>query len=152
MDYSVRPANENDINDIYELIRHYAEQGVILKRERNDILASIDNFIVAEYAGRIIGAVTFHDYGRNLKEVRSFVIEEDFHGKGIGSALLKQLIQKIQEKSMARIFTLTYKPDFFRRNGFIVVPKDDFPEKIWKDCRNCKDQDNCGETALVFEA
>ncbi|PKL17488.1 MAG: GNAT family N-acetyltransferase, partial [Spirochaetae bacterium HGW-Spirochaetae-5] len=31
------------------------------------------------------------------------------------------------------------------------VPKDDFPEKIWKDCDNCKDKDKCGETALIYK-
>ena len=97
-----------------------------------------------------MGTATWYDYGENLKEVRSFAIEESFQGMGLGSALLLKLIETIGSKSGMRIFTLTYKPEFFRKNGFTVVPKDDFPEKIWKDCRNCKDEENCGETALVY--
>ncbi len=150
MKYRIRPAEEKDIDAMHELIRHYALQGVILERSREDIHDNLENFIVAEDSGTVIGAATFFDYGASLKEVRSFAIKEEYHGKGIGSALLKKLIVNINGKSNTRIFTLTYKPEFFSKNGFTVVSKDDFPEKIWKDCRNCKDWDNCGETALVF--
>lgn len=151
MDYLIRPAEEKDIEAIYNLIHHYAGQGVILERSREDILANIDNFIVAADGPEVIGTVTFYDYGRDLKEVRSFAIKEEYQGRGIGSALLEKLTSGIHGSGNSRIFTLTYKPEFFRKNGFTAVPKDDFPEKIWKDCRNCKDQDNCGETALVYQ-
>ncbi|HPS59163.1 MAG TPA: N-acetyltransferase [Spirochaetota bacterium] len=150
MNYRIRPAEEKDIDPIHGLIKHYAMQGVILERSREDILANLENFIVAEDSGTIIGTAAFYDYGETLKEVRSFAVDGHYHGMGIGSALLKRLIQNINGKSNTRIFTLTYKPEFFSKNGFIVVSKDDFPEKIWKDCRNCKDWDNCGETALVY--
>lgn len=150
MNYHIRPAEEKDIDPIHGLIRHYALQGVILERSREDIQANLENFIVAEDSGNVIGAATYYDYGETLKEVRSFAIDENYQGRGIGSALLKKLIQNIDGKSNTRIFTLTYKPAFFSKNGFTVVSKDDFPEKIWKDCRNCKDWDNCGETALVY--
>lgn len=150
MNYTLRPAEEKDIEAIYSLIKYFAQQSVILERERSDIRAGIGNFIVAESGGKVVGTATWYDYGENLKEVRSFAIEESFQGMGLGSALLLKLIETIGSKSGMRIFTLTYKPEFFRKNGFTVVPKDDFPEKIWKDCRNCKDEENCGETALVY--
>ena len=151
MNYNIRPAEEKDIDPIHSLIRHFALQGVILERSREDIRTNLENFIVAEDSGTLIGAVTYYNYGETLKEVRSFAIDKHYQGIGIGSALLKKLIQNIDGKSNTRIFTLTYKPGFFSKNGFSVVSKDDFPEKIWKDCRNCRDLDNCGETALVYK-
>lgn len=151
MNYSIRAAEEKDIESIHGLINYYALQGVILERSREDIRANLENFIVAEDSGSVIGAATFYDYGGTLKEVRSFAIDRQYQGRGIGSALLKKLIENIGGKGSTRIFTLTYKPEFFSKNGFTVVSKDDFPEKIWKDCRNCKDWDNCGETALVYK-
>lgn len=150
MNYRIRPAEEKDIESIHGLISHYAREGVILERSHDDIRANLENFIVAEDSGTVIGAATFYDYGETLKEVRSFAIDKRYHGMGIGSSLLKKLIENIDGKNNTRIFTLTYKPEFFSKNGFAVVSKDDFPEKIWKDCRNCKDWDNCGETALVY--
>jgi amino-acid N-acetyltransferase len=150
MSYTIRPAQEKDIEPIHGLIRHYALRGVILERSREDIQDNLQNFLVVEDSGTVIGAATFYDYGATLKEIRSFAIEEKYHGRGIGSELLKKLVENIDRKDITRIFTLTYKPEFFTKNGFTVVSKNSFPEKIWKDCRNCKDQENCGETALIY--
>jgi len=95
--------------------------------------------------------VTFYDYGPSLKEVRSLAVCEKYHGCRVGTMLLKTLVETLKSQGESRIFTLTYKPKFFEKNGFIVVPKEIFPEKIWKDCQNCPDKDSCGETALIYK-
>lgn len=150
MNTVIRAAVEEDVDEIYTLISHYATEGVILRRSREDIRSNLDNFLVAEVDGRFAGAVTHYDYGETLKEVRSLAVHRDFHGLGIGSRLLQELIVSVRRNCRARIFTLTYKPGFFAKNGFTPVPKDEFPEKIWKDCINCLDREKCGETALVY--
>jgi len=150
MNTSIRTANEGDVENIFSLISHYATEGVILQRSRDDIRDNLKNFIVAEVDGKFAGAVTRYDYGEALKEVRSLAVHRNFQGLGIGSKLLKKLISDTRIKEGTRIFTLTYKPGFFAKNGFVVVPKDDFPEKIWKDCNNCMDREKCGETALIY--
>jgi len=151
MNIIIRPAFEGDVEHIYSLIAYYASEGVILERSREDIRSNLDGFLVAEVDGRFAGSVTHYGYGEMLKEVRSLAVHRDFQGLGIGSMLLKELISTVRAKCHARIFTLTYKPGFFEKNGFTAVPKDDFPEKIWKDCVNCRDREKCGETALIYK-
>ncbi len=150
--YHIRTADTADAESIYNLIKYYAEKGVILERTMDDINDNIGNFLVAVSDGRIIGSITHYDYGKNLKEVRSLAVDSSFQGKGIGKALLSELIAQTDHENKVKIFTLTYKPGFFEKNGFIPVPKSDFPEKIWKDCTNCKDKEKCGETALVYKS
>jgi len=151
MTYIIRTASIDDAESIYKLIKYYAGKGVILERSLDDITDNINNFLVAVSDKKIIGSITHYDYGTNLKEVRSLAVDETFHSMGIGKALLAELIKQVQSVGRAKIFTLTYRPDFFEKNGFVTVPKDDFPEKIWKDCDNCKDKDKCGETALIYK-
>ncbi|HPD78569.1 MAG TPA: GNAT family N-acetyltransferase [Spirochaetota bacterium] len=151
MEKIVRKATLLDVDNIYSLIEFYANQGVILKREKQEIEKGIDNFFVAEVDGEFAGAVTFYDYGPSLKEVRSLAVCEKYHGCRVGTMLLKNLVETLKSQGESRIFTLTYKPKFFEKNGFIVVPKEIFPEKIWKDCQNCPDKDSCGETALIYK-
>ncbi len=151
MAYLIRTALPGDIESIYRLIRFYSDEGVILERSTDDIRKNISNFIVAVDNDKIIGTITHFAYGSNLKEVRSLAVDKTFHGKGIGKALLAELVKQVRHENKSRIFTLTYRPDFFEKSGFTRVPKDDFPEKIWKDCVNCKDEENCGETALVYK-
>jgi amino-acid N-acetyltransferase len=150
MTYTIRTAVASDIESIYKLIKHYAEIGVILLRSIDDIKSNISNFIVAVADNRVIGSITYYDYEKNLIEVRSLAVEESFHRLGIGRELLLKLIDQVNDKKEIKIFTLTYRPDFFEKNGFIVVSKESFPEKIWKDCDKCRDREKCGETALVY--
>jgi len=151
MTYLIRTAEHGDAVSICKLIKYYAEEGVILERTMDDIGDNIGKFLVAVSDKKIIGTITHHDYGKNLKEVRSLAVDKSFHGMGIGKALLAELITQLSREHTSKIFTLTYRPDFFEKNGFIPVPKNDFPEKIWKDCTNCKDEENCGETALIYK-
>ncbi len=150
MNIIIKTASEGDVDDIYSLISYYASEGVILERSREDIRGNLESFLVAKIDGKFAGTVTHYAYGTMLKEVRSLAVHRDYQGFGVGSALLKHLIITVRAKGHAKIFTLTYKPEFFAKNGFITVPKDDFPEKIWKDCTNCRDREKCGETALVY--
>jgi amino-acid N-acetyltransferase len=150
MSYLIRIADESDVQSIHKLIKYYAEAGIILERSKEDIKENISNFLVAVAENDVIGTITFYDYGNNLKEIRSLAVDNSYKGLGIGRTLLKKMINNISSSNKAKIFTLTYRPGFFEKNGFIPVPKNDFPEKIWKDCTNCKDRENCGETALIY--
>jgi amino-acid N-acetyltransferase len=151
MAYLIRTAQPGDVSSIYKLIKHYAEEGVILERSMDDIMENIGNFLIAVSGDKVIGSITHYDYGKNLKEVRSLAVDKSYQKKGIGKALLVELVRQMSSGQPLKIFTLTYRPDFFAKNGFAAVPKDDFPEKIWKDCANCKDKENCGETALIYK-
>jgi amino-acid N-acetyltransferase len=151
MKVNVRKAVQSDIKLIHKLLKPYAGDGVILERTVEDIAKELDNFFVAEKKDSIAGVVSYYDYGRNLKEVRSLAVKKDYFRKKIGSLLLKTLIESLLAYyPEAKIFTLSYSPKFFQKNGFIIVDKESLPEKIWKDCRYCKDYDKCGETALIL--
>ncbi|MDR3237682.1 MAG: GNAT family N-acetyltransferase [Spirochaetia bacterium] len=147
----VRKPFVDEAEAINALMRAHADKGVLLQRDVDEIRNAIDTFIVAELNEKVIGAVSRYDYGQGLIEVRSLVVDDE-HGKGgIGSVLVKNLIRVLLRDGAKKIFALSYSPDFFKKNGFIEVPKETLPEKIWKDCRFCKDRDNCGETALVYK-
>jgi len=49
------------------------------------------------------------------------------------------------------VFTLTYKPDFFRQFDFIHIERSDLPLKIWADCIICVKFPDCDEIAMMKE-
>jgi amino-acid N-acetyltransferase len=146
----VRNAAPNNIDEIYEIIASYSKNGIILERSHENIKASISCFYVAEINGSVAGVISYYDYGDHLKEIRSLGVKKGFLRQGIGSALLRKVIQPLCEGNNPKIFVLTYTPEFFERNGFSIIPKDTLPEKIWKDCVKCKNIDICNETALEY--
>jgi len=151
MKYSIKKANSSDIEDIYNLIMHYSRMGVILKRSLKDIEEFIDDFLIAESNNGIVGVVSFFNYGESLKKIRSLAVKGDLTRTGIGSALIMALVKLLlNDFPGAKIFVLTYSVNLFKKNGFIEISKDSLPEKIWKDCQNCKYEYNCGEIALLF--
>jgi len=91
MEKIVRRATLLDVDNIYSLIEFYANQGVILKREKQEIEKGIDNFFVAEVDGEFAGAVTFYDYGPSLKEVRSLAVCENIMAAELAPCFLKIL-------------------------------------------------------------
>ena len=147
----IRRAILSDIDCIYNIIKPYADEGLILPRSNSNIKKNINNFLVAEVDEEIAGVISHYDYGRVLQEVRTLAVKKGFYHQGIGSALLISLVEVLLDKFQhSRIFVLTYSRKFFEKFGFIVIDKDYLPEKIWKDCQKCKEREHCSEIALIY--
>ena len=50
---------------------------------------------------------------------------------------------------ITRVFTLTYRPDFFKKHGFEIVDKSNLPQKVWAECIKCVKFPDCDEIALM---
>lgn len=149
---TVREAAESDIDAIFRLLEIYADRGIVLRRSREDIRFYLGNFVVAEIDGTVRGCAAVRDFGNDLLEVRSLVVEPGFQGKGIGRAMVEAIIAGLKiRRSSWRLFTLTYQVEFFRALGFRTVNREMFPEKIWSDCAKCPKHSCCDETAMLIE-
>jgi len=149
---TVREATENDVGKIHELLTIYSKKAVVLARSEEDIRFYLGNFLVAEAGGVIRGCAAVRDFGTDLLEVRSMVVEPGFQGKGIGRAMVEALVAGLRVKrEKFRLFALTYQVEFFKALGFRIVDRDLFPEKIWSDCAKCPKNDCCDEIAMVIE-
>jgi len=146
----VQKAKKSDTEAIYTLLKPFWQRGLILERPIEDIVHSLTSFFIATCDNAMSGVISFHNYGKHLKEIRSLVVSDDYSRLGIGSHLVRFLIKRLRLDGNPKIFVLSYSPVFFEKNSFIRVDKETLPEKIWKDCSNCKDQEQCGETALVY--
>jgi len=145
----VRRASVEDVESIYELIDQYAQRGIMLPRSRELLMRLVDTFVVAEDEGRIVGVGSLCQLGRDLVEIRSLGIVEDYKGRGIGTLLVGKLVEEAREKNIRHVMALTYEVKFFEKNGFQVVQKEIFPEKVWTDCVHCKKQHCCDEIAVL---
>ncbi|GBF73745.1 putative GNAT family N-acetyltransferase [Paenibacillus sp. 598K] len=121
----------------------------MLPRSREVLARQIDSFVVAEIDGEIVGCGSLCQLGAELVEIRSLGISEGHKGQGIGSKLVSYLEGEAREQSLPKIMALTYEVNFFRKNGYDVVDKDIFPEKVWTDCVNCAKQHCCDEIAVL---
>jgi len=145
---SIRAAEASDVDDIHRLLQPYSEQDIILPRSKDDIFQHLQEFIVAQYDGVFAGAAAMHIYASNLAEVRSLAVVAELQRHGIGRLLVEGCETWAAGLGVARIFALTYLPDFFVSMGYERVPKESLPHKIWTVCIHCDKFADCDETAV----
>ncbi|PZT53655.1 N-acetyltransferase [Paenibacillus silvae] len=146
-----RKAVPEDVEPLFEMIKGYAERGIMLPRSREVLHRQLEHFIVAEVDGIVVGCGSLCRLGNDLVEVRSLGISEGYKGLGIGSRLLDRLVEEAERQRIPKVMALTYEVSFFLKNGFAVVEKEIFPEKVWTDCVHCSKQNCCDEIAVLKE-
>ncbi|MDT3426600.1 amino-acid N-acetyltransferase [Paenibacillus forsythiae] len=144
-----RSATLEDVEPLYLMIEEYAQRGIMLPRSRKVLERQIDQFVVAEIDGRVVGCGSLCRLGNDLVEVRSLGLRDECKGQGIGSMIVEELTKEARRQKIPKIMALTYAVSFFLKNGFHVVNKEIFPEKVWTDCVNCSKQDACDEIAVL---
>jgi len=144
-----RKARPEDVDALHDLIQGYALQGIMLPRSREALRRHLDSFIVAEEAGRLIGCGSLFRLGSDLVEIRSLGMADGYKGKGLGTMIVDALIAEARKLNVPKVMALTYAVGFFEKNGFQVVDKEIFPEKVWTDCVHCSKRDRCDEIAVV---
>jgi len=150
----LRKARIDDVKIIHRLINLSSGKGEMLPRSLMDIYGSLRDFFVYydEDESRIIGICAMNIIWANLAEIRSLYVEEYHRGKGVGRVLVEACISEAITLGLFKVFTLTYKKDFFLKLGFEEIDRNLLPEKIWSDCFRCsKYPDYCDEVAMIVE-
>lgn len=146
----IRKAVMSDTESIYNLISEYAKEGKLLARTYPSIYENLQSFIVAELDNKVVGISSLTILDRNLAEVRSLAVSPAYVGKGIGKALVKEIIRETGDLKITKLISLTYQIEFFSKLGFNRVDKNELPQKMWKDCINCPKLHSCDETAMLM--
>ncbi len=144
----VRNAEADDVKAMYALLLPYSERKIVLPRTEDSLFQHLQEFLVAEYDGKLVGLAALHVYQANLAEVRSLVVCESHQGMGIGQLLVEGCEKLASGLGIERLFALTYVEKFFGHLGYSVVPKESLPHKIWTACIHCEKFSNCDEVAV----
>jgi amino-acid N-acetyltransferase len=150
----LRKARVGDVKTIHRMINISAGKGEVLPRALMDIYGSLRDFFVYvdEETVTIAGICAMNIIWENLAEVRSLYVEEGYRNRGIGRNLVEACISEAITLQLYRVFTLTYKKDFFVHLGFKEVERSSLSEKIFSDCFRCsKYPDYCDEVAMVID-
>ena len=144
-----RQAVETDLDALVTLIQLYAEQGIMLPRSRDALQRQLDSFVVADDDGQIVGCGSLTRLNDDLLEIRSLGLLNKYRGQGLGRQIVDFLLERAKAMNVPKVMALTYQVPFFEKMGFTIVPKEIFPEKVWKDCIFCKKQHCCDEVAVM---
>ena len=155
---TIRHAVLQDATRIFHLIKAHPDE--LIPRSLSDIVEEIDRFTVAERDGQLAGCAAWHilpEIGapeRASVEIRSVAVQDGLRGSGLGTALVRAVLERVRPLHAAQAVVLTFAPRFFGRLGFREVPKSQLMHKIYMGCTNCTKHANpftCPEVAMVLE-
>ena len=117
---SVRRARTADVTKIKSLVDGYAGR-VLLAKETVTLYESVQEFVVAEFEGEVVGCGALHVLWADLGEIRTVAVHPGALGRGVGHAIVGALIDNARTLGLARLFVLTFEKHFFGRHGFVEI-------------------------------
>jgi amino-acid N-acetyltransferase len=145
----VRPARVGDLAVLEGFIAAYTGDGTLLARSRTNLVHYVRDFRLAvDGSGRLIGSGALQLVSETLAEIRSLAVDPAWRGAGLGSRIVRVLLDDARRLGVERVFCLTRRTDFFAHLGFAVAPMERYPDKIWNDCRLCPRREACDEIAM----
>ena len=116
----MRRARTADVPTIKTLVDGYAGR-VLLAKEIVTLYESVQEFLVAELDGDVVGCGALHVLWEDLGEIRTVAVEPRMAGRGIGHAIVARLIANARTLGLERLFVLTFEKQFFSRHGFAEI-------------------------------
>lgn len=147
----IRTSAEHEIDAIRALFEDEVRAGRMLPRTPESIRAHLDDWLVAEIDGQVVGCVSLVFFNAALCEIRSLAVHPAFRGNGIAAELVRAASAMACERGMQRVLTLTRAPRVFEKVGFHRDFVANFPDKVWRDCTPCPFRMACDEIALIYE-
>ena len=118
----VRRARTSDVQAIKEIVDIYAGSGrKLLAKELVTLYEDVQDFVVAERDGVVVGCGALHVLWADLGEVRTLAVHPDHRNAGTGALLLQRLVDIARELGLTRLFALTFHTGFFARHGFVEI-------------------------------
>jgi amino-acid N-acetyltransferase len=126
----VRRARTSDVTTIKSLVDGYAGR-VLLAKEIVTLYESVQEFLVGELDGEVVGCGALHVLWEDLGEIRTVAVHPRTVGRGVGHAIVAALIARARELGLRRIFVLTFEDRFFAGHGFTEIDGTPVPPDVF---------------------
>jgi amino-acid N-acetyltransferase len=118
---SVRGARTADVAAIRRFLDFYSPKRILLDKPTVTLYEDVQEFVVAEVDGEVVGCGALHVLWADLAEVRTVAVDPGAQRSGIGHHLLEALIARARVLGVQRIYCLTFEVEFFASHGFQTI-------------------------------
>jgi amino-acid N-acetyltransferase len=127
---SVRPLHSRDIPVILKLMDPLMRQGILVRRNAEQILEKKADFAVFEIDGSVHACGALHDWGEAQGEIAAVATDPLYADMGLGRRIVGYLVDKARKKGFRRVFVLTtHTQDWFESLGFREAAVESLPER-----------------------
>ncbi len=116
----VRQATVDDVGGVLELIMPLEEQGILVRRSREQLELEIDHFTVIERDGMVVACSALHAFpDERVGELACLAVHPDYRGQNRGDLLFRFTCKQARQLGLEKIFVLTTQTaHWFRERGF----------------------------------
>lgn len=125
----LRDAELGDVGGLLELLEPLERRGMLVPRSRERLEHEIEDYLVIERDGMIIGCAALHEYpDARMGELACVAVHGDYRGGNRGERLLADAERRARRRGLSAIFALTtHTAHWFIEKGFGLADIDDLP-------------------------
>jgi len=132
----VRRARTSDVPAVKQLVDTYAGK-ILLEKNLVTLYEAVQEFWVAELAGKVVGCGALHVLWSDLGEIRTVAVDPATTGRGVGHAIVNRLLEVARELQLQRLFVLTFETEFFGKHGFTEIEGTPVTAEVFEEmCRS----------------
>ena len=126
----IRRATINDIGGILELIRPLEQQGILVRRSREQLEMEIDKFTIIQRDNTTIACAALYPFPEEkIGEMACVAVHPDYRSSSRGEVLLERIAAQAKQSGLSKLFVLTARSiHWFQERGFTPVDIDLLPE------------------------
>lgn len=126
----IRRATINDIGGILELIRPLEQQGILVRRSREQLEMEIDKFTIIQRDNTTIACAALYLFPEEkIGEMACVAVHPDYRSSSRGEVLLERIAAQAKQSGLSKLFVLTTRSiHWFQERGFTPVDIDLLPE------------------------
>lgn len=126
----IRRATINDIGGILELIRPLEQQGILVRRSREQLEMEIDKFTIIQRDNTTIACAALYPFPEEkIGEMACVAVHPDYRSSSRGEVLLERIAAQAKQSGLSKLFVLTTRSiHWFQERGFTPVDIDVLPE------------------------
>ena len=126
----IRRATINDIGGILELIRPLEQQGILVRRSREQLEMAIDKFTIIQRDNTTIACAALYPFPEEkIGEMACVAVHPDYRSSSRGEVLLERIAAQAKQSGLSKLFVLTTRSiHWFQERGFTPVDIDLLPE------------------------
>lgn len=124
-----RDACLSDVGGIMALTRPLEQKGVLVTRTQDYLEQAIDDFIVIEFDGLILGCAALNCFSKqHVAELACLVVDSNYQKQDWGAKLLSEIEVRARKNNIQQLIVLTTQAeDWFKQHGFGEAKLDDLP-------------------------
>ncbi|EAQ9965029.1 amino-acid N-acetyltransferase [Salmonella enterica] len=126
----IRRATINDIGGILELIRPLEQQGILVRRSREQLEMEIDKFTIIQRDNMTIACAALYPFAEEkIGEMACVAVHPDYRSSSRGEILLERIAAQARQMGLSKLFVLTTRSiHWFQERGFTPVDIELLPE------------------------